>query len=65
MDEHGFGWDDAWHQVTHMMAYTNHTIMAEALERWPVSYVSNLLPRVFMIIEEIDRRFILELRAKG
>lgn len=65
MDEHGFGWDDAWHQVTHMMAYTNHTIMAEALERWPVSYVSNLLPRVFMIIEEIDRRFILDLRSKG
>ncbi len=65
MDEHGFGWDDAWHQVTHMMAYTNHTIMAEALEKWPVSYVANLLPRVYMIIEEIDRRFILELRAKG
>ncbi|MDD6301902.1 MAG: glycogen/starch/alpha-glucan phosphorylase [Bacillales bacterium] len=65
MDEHGFGWDDAWYQVTHMMAYTNHTIMAEALEKWPVTYVSNLLPRVYMIIEEIDRRFILELRAKG
>ncbi len=65
MDEHGFGWDEAWEQVTHMMAYTNHTIMAEALEKWPVSYVSNLLPRVYMIIEEIDRRYILELRAKG
>ena len=46
MDENGFGWDEAWYQVTHMMAYTNHTIMAEALEKWPVSYVSNLLPRV-------------------
>ena len=65
MDEHGFGWDEAWEQVTNMMAYTNHTIMAEALEKWPVQYVSNLLPRVFMIIEEINRRKILELRAKG
>lgn len=65
MDEQGFGWDDAWYQVTHMMAYTNHTIMAEALEKWPVHYVSNLLPRVYMIIEEINRRFILDLKAKG
>ena len=65
MDENGFGWDEAWYQVTHMMAYTNHTIMAEALEKWPVSYVSNLLPRVYMIIEEINRRTILDLRAKG
>ena len=65
MDEHGFGWDEAWYQVTHMMAYTNHTIMAEALEKWPVHYVSNLLPRVYMIIEEINRRVILDLRAKG
>ena len=65
MDENGFGWDDAWYQVTHMMAYTNHTIMAEALEKWPVHYVSNLLPRVYMIIEEINRRVILDLRAKG
>ena len=65
MDEQGFGWDDAWYQVTHLMAYTNHTIMAEALEKWPVHYVSNLLPRVYMIIEEINRRFILDLKAKG
>ena len=65
MDENGFGWDEAWYQVTHMMAYTNHTIMAEALEKWPVSYVSHLLPRVYMIIEEINRRVILDLRAKG
>ncbi len=65
MDENGFGWDDAWDQVTHMMAYTNHTIMQEALEKWPVNYVSNLLPRVYMIIEEINRRLILDLRAKG
>lgn len=65
MDENGFGWDEAWNQVTNMMAYTNHTIMAEALEKWPVSYVSNLVPRVYMIIEEINRRLILELRSKG
>lgn len=65
MDENGFGWDDAWYQVTHMMAYTNHTIMPEALEKWPVGYVSNLLPRIYMIIEEINRRLILDLRAKG
>ncbi len=65
MDENNFGWDEAWDQVTHMMAYTNHTIMAEALEKWPVNYVLNLLPRVYMIIEEINRRVILDLRAKG
>ena len=65
MDEHNFGWDEALEQVTNMMAYTNHTIMAEALEKWPVNYVSHLLPRVYMIIEEINRRKILELRAKG
>ncbi len=65
MDEHGFGWDEAWDQVSHMMAYTNHTIMMEALEKWPVNYVANLLPRVYMIIEEINRRTILNLRSKG
>lgn len=65
MDENGFGWDDAWDQVSHMMAYTNHTIMQEALEKWPVNYVATLLPRVYMIIEEINRRVILDLRAKG
>lgn len=65
LDENGFGWEDAWYQVQHTMAYTNHTIMAEALEKWPVSFVANLLPRVYMIIEEIDRRFVLELKAKG
>ena len=65
MDEEGFGWDEAWEQVQKMMAYTNHTIMAEALEKWPVHYVANLLPRVYMIIEEIDRRFVLSLKASG
>jgi len=56
MDEYGFSWDEAWHQVTHSMAYTNHTIMAEALEKWPVQYVQQLIPRCYMIIEEINRR---------
>lgn len=57
MDVYGFGWDDAWDQVTHSIAYTNHTVMPEALERWPVQYVQKLIPRVYMIIEEINRRF--------
>ncbi len=65
MDEHGFGWDEAWDQVKNSMAYTNHTIMSEALEKWPVNYVATLVPRVFMIIEEINRRMILDLRSKG
>lgn len=65
MDEEGFGWDEAWEQVQKSMAYTNHTVMAEALEKWPVNYVATLLPRVYMIIEEIDRRFVLSLREKG
>lgn len=57
MDEYGWGWDDAWDTVTRSIAYTNHTVMPEALERWPVQYVQKLLPRVYMIIEEINRRF--------
>ena len=63
MDEYGFGWDDAWSIVTKMFAYTNHTVMPEALEKWPVNYVRTLVPRVFMIIEEISRRFNLFLNA--
>ena len=57
MDEYHFSWDDAFEIVTETCAYTNHTVMAEALEKWPMSYVRNLLPRIAMIIEEIDRRF--------
>ncbi|HMM00702.1 MAG TPA: glycogen/starch/alpha-glucan phosphorylase [Bacilli bacterium] len=56
MDEYGFGWDEAWDQVTHVMAYTNHTVMVEALEKWPIQYVQTLTPRCYMIIEEIHRR---------
>jgi len=56
IDEYGYSWDTAWNQVTRCMAYTNHTTMTEALEKWPVHYVQQLLPRCFMIIEEIHRR---------
>ncbi len=57
MDIYGYGWDEAWEQVRQSVAYTNHTVMPEALEKWPVQYVQKLLPRVYMIIEEINRRF--------
>lgn len=57
MDEYGYGWDKAWELTTKTMSYTNHTVLSEALEKWPMQYVSSLLPRVYMIIEEIDRRF--------
>lgn len=56
MDEYGYGWDEAWEQVRKSMAYTNHTVMVEALEKWPINYVQRLVPRVYMIIEEIHRR---------
>ncbi len=64
MDEHNFTWDEAWDVTTHTCAYTNHTIMSEALEKWPIELFSRLLPRVYQIIEEINRRFIEEVEAK-
>ena len=64
MDEEGLGWDEAWEVTTKSVAYTNHTIMSEALEKWPTELFSRLLPRVYQIIEEINRRFILEIQAK-
>ena len=64
MDEYGLGWDDAWAVTTKACAYTNHTIMAEALEKWPIELFSRLLPRVYQIVEEINRRFVQQIEAK-
>lgn len=63
LDEFYLEWDEAWNIVTSMMAYTNHTILSEALEKWPIDYIRNLLPRIYMIIEEINRRFCLYARS--
>lgn len=64
MDEHGYGWDEAYAICEGCFAFTNHTVMAEALERWPVNYVANLFPRIYMIVEEINRRAIIKMRAQ-
>lgn len=64
MDEYNVGWNDAWSVVQKTFAYTNHTILAEALEKWPIETFKNLLPRIYQIVEEINRRFMIELRAK-
>ena len=64
MDEYYLTWDEAWKVTTKTCAYTNHTIMAEALEKWPIELFSRLLPRIYQIVEEINRRFIAEIEAK-
>ena len=62
LDEEHLGWDEAWEITTKTCAYTNHTIMSEALEKWPIDLFSRLLPRVYQIIQEIDRRFVLQIQ---
>ena len=64
LDEENLGWNEAWNITTKCCAYTNHTIMAEALEKWPIDLFSRLLPRIYQIIQEIDRRFIAQVRAQ-
>ena len=64
LDEEGLNWDEAWEVTTKTCAYTNHTIMAEALEKWPIEIFSRLLPRVYQIVEEINRRFEIEIRNR-
>ena len=64
VDEEGLSWDEAWEITTHSVAYTNHTIMAEALEKWPIDIFQRLLPRVYQIVEEINRRFVLEIQNR-
>lgn len=64
MDEEGLPWDEAWEVTTKTCAYTNHTIMAEALEKWPIEIFSRLLPRIYQIIEEINNRFIADINKK-
>lgn len=64
MDREGLSWDVAWEVTTKSCAYTNHTIMSEALEKWPIDLFSKLLPRIYQIVEEINRRFIIEIENK-
>ena len=64
MDEEGLSWDEAWNITQNTCAYTNHTIMAEALEKWPIDLFRRLLPRIYMIIEEINRRFDLAIETE-
>ena len=64
IDEEGLEWDEAWEVTSKTCAYTNHTIMAEALEKWPIELFSRLLPRVYQIVEEINRRFVAKIQEK-
>ena len=65
MDEHGYRWDNAWPIVKNVFAYTNHTVLQEALEKWPVEYIKRLLPRIYLIIEEIDNQYRNYLKGLG
>ena len=64
LDDYNLTWEEAWEVTTKTCAYTNHTIMAEALEKWPIELFSRLLPRIYQIVEEINRRFLLEIQQK-
>ena len=64
LDEEGMEWDEAWDITTKCCAYTNHTIMAEALEKWPVDLFMRLLPRIYQIVQEINRRFLIEVEER-
>ena len=64
LDEEGLTWEEAWEVTTKTCAYTNHTIMSEALEKWPIELFSRLLPRIYQIVEEINRRFLIEIGKK-
>ncbi len=64
LDEYGLSWEEAWEITTKTCAYTNHTIMAEALEKWPIDLFQRLLPRIYQIVEEINRRFLLQIEQK-
>lgn len=64
IDEEDMSWEDAWHITTRVVSYTNHTIMQESLERWPIDMLKKLLPRIYSIIEEINRRFWIEVNSK-
>ena len=64
VDEYKLSWEEAWAVTTKTCAYTNHTIMAEALEKWPIELFSRLLPRIYQIVEEINRRFVADIQAK-
>lgn len=65
MDDYNYNWDEAWGITTRTVAYTNHTVMAEAMEKWPQETMRRLLPRIYMIIEEIERRFRFEVEHAG
>ena len=64
LDDYNLGWDEAWDITTRTCAYTNHTIMAEALEKWPIDLFQRLLPRIYQIVEEINRRFVQQIEVK-